>query len=92
MHVMPLNITIPEYTAAITNEGIQTQELNDFFLALADALEFADPATGTGSPEGVVTAKAGKQYRDTNGTASTIMYVKNLDDIAGNQSQGWILI
>lgn len=85
-------ITIPQFTSEIVLNNKQTQELNDFFFAIADELEFLQEVTGTGSPEGVVAAKQGKRYRDITGTASNIMYVKNLDDIAGDEKDGWILI
>ena len=94
-----MTITIPEYTSEIVLENKQTQQLNDFFLLLADnlqtlddAAEFMQEVTGTGSPEGVVSALAGKRYRDTNGVTGAIMYVKNLDDIASDTTQGWILV
>jgi len=94
-----MTITIPEYTSEIVLDNKQTQQLNDFFLLIADSLqsiddsiEFLSEVTGTGNPEGVVSAKSGKRYRDTNGTAGTIMYVKNLDDIASDTTLGWILV
>lgn len=46
---------------------------------------------GNGSPEGVIEARVNRIYRDTSGTANTILYIKNLSDIGGDTSQGWIL-
>lgn len=42
--------------------------------------------SGTGSPEGVVTATAGSLYTDTNGGASTTLYVKE----SGSGNTGWV--
>ena len=48
--------------------------------------------TGTGSPEGVIEAKAATLYMNTAGTAGSILYIKRDDDISGDRSQGWILV
>lgn len=42
--------------------------------------------SGTGSPEGVVTAKVGSLYLRTNGGASTTLYVKE----SGTGNTGWV--
>ena len=47
---------------------------------------------GTGSPDGVVEASKGATYQDDTGTASLIRYAKQVNDIAGDKSLGWILI
>ena len=47
---------------------------------------------GTGSPEGVVVAEVGTEYMDKNGTSGNIKYIKRDSDVAGDKSQGWILI
>ena len=47
---------------------------------------------GTGSPEGVITAGQGRIYMDDSGSAGSILYVKKLTDISGDQSKGWILV
>jgi len=49
-------------------------------------------ATGTGSPEGVLDANVGKLYTDTSAGAGGLLYVKRDADIAGDTSQGWILV
>ena len=48
--------------------------------------------TGSGSPEGTVSAQATRLYMDTAGTAGAILYIKRDDDIAGDATKGWILI
>ena len=47
---------------------------------------------GTGSPEGVVTARQTRLYLQTDGAARNILWVKKLDDIGGDRSTGWELI
>jgi len=47
---------------------------------------------GTGSPEGVVEARISRLYMDTAGVAGAILYIKQVNDIAGNRKNGWILV
>ena len=44
--------------------------------------------TGTGSPEGVVTAGPTQLYMDDAGTAGSILYIKK----TGTGKTGWVLI
>jgi hypothetical protein len=46
---------------------------------------------GTGSPEGVVEALEDQQYYDDSGGPGANMYIKKLDNIAGDKSKGWEL-
>lgn len=48
--------------------------------------------TGTGSPEGVVPAAAEQQYMDLSGTTGSILYIKQVDSVGGDESLGWILV
>ena len=48
--------------------------------------------TGEGTPEGNVVAEQTRLYMDTLGTAGNILYIKRDPDIAGDRSQGWILV
>jgi hypothetical protein len=50
------------------------------------------PLTGTGSPEGIIESKQGRFYINIAGGVGTILYVKRLDDIAGNRKTGWTLV
>ena len=50
------------------------------------------PVIGSGSPENVVEAEQGQLYMDTAGTAGNILYVKRDADVAGDRTQGWILV
>tara|TARA_R110000851_G_scaffold131814_1_gene266063 strand:- start:584 stop:844 length:261 start_codon:yes stop_codon:yes gene_type:complete len=58
------------------------------------AQSLADRATiiGTGSPESVIEANKGALYMDDAGTAGSILYIKRDADIAGDKTQGWILV
>lgn len=49
------------------------------------------PIIGTGSPEGIYEAKAGRLYVDTAGASGSVLYVKKFDDISGNRKNGWSL-
>ncbi len=48
--------------------------------------------TGAGSPEGIIEAKQCREYMDLTGVAGAIKYIKQLDDIGGNRTMGWVLI
>lgn len=50
------------------------------------------PIIGTGSPEGVVTARQYSLYIDSTGAAGFIEYRKMLPDIGGDVTQGWKLV
>jgi len=49
-------------------------------------------ANGTGSPESVVNGVVGRGYVDTAGAPGSVFYVKQLSDIGGDTTQGWVLI
>jgi hypothetical protein len=51
-----------------------------------------DPIVGTGSPEGVQEARVPRFYVDIAGGVGTTLYVKRLEDIGGDRTQGWTLI
>jgi len=50
------------------------------------------PIVGTGSPEGVVSARQYSLYIDSSGAAGSIEYRKMLPDIGGDVTQGWLLV
>lgn len=51
-----------------------------------------DLIVGTGSPEGVVSGTVGMEYMDDAGAVGAIKYIKRDADIAGDDSQGWVLV
>lgn len=48
--------------------------------------------TGIGDPEGVVPSRSTRLYMDTTGTAGSILYIKQVDDVAGDKTMGWVLV
>ena len=83
------NIIAPaELIAMVTEQGLMTTEVSDFFTIVADLAI----ASGSGSPETVLSARQEKLYMDTAGTAGNILYIKKLTDIGGDTTQGWILV
>jgi len=71
---------------------VMTQQTRLFFTNLLKVIDEQAIIYGDGSPEGVVSAAKGKTYQDNNGIASAIRYAKSVDDVAGDDTQGWILI
>lgn len=47
---------------------------------------------GTGSPETVVEAQQGIMYMDETGAVGAVLYIKQVADISGDRSTGWIAI
>ena len=47
---------------------------------------------GTGTPESFIEANQGALYMNDAGTAGAIVYVKRDADIAGDKTQGWVLV
>jgi len=69
-------------------QGRATQELALFF----ESVSRLPVIIGTGSPEGVVEAGQSRLYMDDAGTAGSILYIKKLENISGDKSQGWVLV
>ena len=72
----------------VEDDGVASKELRLWAIAITERILIL----GQGSPEGVVEARVGREYADTDGTTGTIKYFKKLDNISGDKSQGWILI
>lgn len=47
---------------------------------------------GTGSPDTVVEAAQGRFYMDEEGLAGSILWLKQLPDISGDRTRGWVAI
>jgi len=73
------------------NDTLTLQSRN-YLLELENKLDELSILEGSGSPEGVVEALPKKRYMDTSGVASVILYIKRDADIAGDKSQGWVLV
>lgn len=64
-----------------------TPEVRDWMSKLLDALNERFK-TGSGTPEGVVTANGGAIYQRTDGGAGTSLYVK----VGDGTSTGWVAL
>jgi hypothetical protein len=75
-------------TRAITDEnGLLTSEAR----AAQDELESLIPSSGDGTPENRVAAPAGAAYYDLSADTGSIIYIKCLNDIDGDNTRGWKL-
>jgi len=45
-----------------------------------------------GSPETVVPANQGRFYMDETGLTGSVLFIKQLTDIGGDNTQGWVAI
>lgn len=82
-------ITAPDANRPILDSS---GNMEQSFRSWANNLTRLSLITGEGSPEGVVPADRGADYMDTIGTAGNIKYIKRDSDIAGDKTQGWILV
>ena len=91
---MALNdsITAPErFTAIVRDElgnQVMTLRMAEFIDAITLQVNQNIPISGTGSPEGVVTAQPFKQYLDTAAAAGSNLYIKK----TGSDENGWQLV
>ena len=67
-------------------------DMNNRMRAWTELVTELQMFVGAGSPEGVVEADQTRLYMDTAGIAGAILYIKRDTDIAGDKSQGWILV
>ena len=86
---MAVSITPPDANRTILEDDGTMEQA---FRTWANNLTRLSLITGTGSPEGVVSALQGSQYMDDAGTTGAIKYIKRDSDIAGDASLGWILV
>lgn len=84
MDVNPLSMAEP----VVDDNGRPLRNLNLF----SEGASRLPMLKGVGSPEGVVASRQDRLYRNTAGTAGNILYVKNVDDVAGDKTLGWILV
>lgn len=72
----------------ISEEGKQTARFEDWQLQVSRL----GIIRGTGSPEGVVFGLEDQLYKDSTGGPGANLYIKNLPDIGGDQTQGWEVV
>lgn len=86
------NITpIERFTAIVRDEQgnqVMSFRMADFIEALTMQVNQNIPLSGTGSPEGVLSAEPFKQYFDTAAAPGSNMYVK----MTGSGDTGWTLV
>jgi hypothetical protein len=81
-------VDTPRAGDKITEKGIPTTQFQALLESLELAVNLNTPLTGTGSPEGVVTAEPYQLYLDTTGGAGSIAYRK----MTGSGNTGWIAV
>ena len=80
----------PSPLESITTEnGSMFQRFWTWTDRVTRAVNFTIQAVGSGNPEGVLSASAGKFYRDS---AGPFLYWKSVDDVAGDKTLGWLLV
>lgn len=67
---------------------VMTLRMAEFLEAITLQVNQNIPTSGTGSPEGVVTAEPFKTYLDTAAAAGSNYYIKS----TGSGSTGWVLV
>ena len=72
----------------LKENGSPGVQLNSWFKSINDRTIIIT----TGSPEAVIEATQGALCMDDAGLTGAILYVKRDADIAGDKTQGWILV
>ena len=67
-------------------------KMTDGFQRWMSQVSRLDLIVGTGSPEGVIEATVGREYLDNTGAAGAVKFIKQLPDIGGDRTQGWVAI
>lgn len=81
MTLAPLQPNVP----IVNPDGTLTDSANLFFSVLAKLTIIP----GDTAPEGVVVADVTRLYLDT---SRGFVYIKNLDNIGGDRSKGWVRV
>ena len=81
------DILAPAMGDVIAPNGVASNELFIWMDQITNAVNNIPPVTGTGSPEGVIVADAGRWYVDTSAAVGSGIYFKE----SGSGDTGWIL-
>lgn len=84
---MPVN-PLGRTESVVDEQGRATEKLSLF----SEDVARLSMLTGAGSPEGVVSARRTRIYMDEEGVSGAVMYIKQMDDIGGDRSLGWVAI
>ena len=82
--IIPLNIDVQ----ILDENGAMTEEFHN----LVSSVYRRGLLVGTGSPEGSIEAEVGREYLDDTGSAGAVKFIKQLPDIAGDRTKGWVAI
>ncbi len=75
-------------TPIVNKDGV----MEDVFQRWVTQITNNDLIVGTGSPEGVIEATVGREYLDDTGSTGAVKFIKQLPDIGGDRTQGWVAI
>lgn len=78
----------PSWPIVTPSTGIVSDQMRLFLLET----QLNGLLIGTGTPEGNVEASQGQEYMDETGLPGAVKYIKQLADIAGDRSKGWVAI
>lgn len=84
--------TISTYDPTLLPINIQTGGINDFFRIWMHQVTERGLLIGTDSPENVVIAQQGIFYLDETGAVGSVFYIKQVADILGDRTKGWVAI
>lgn len=79
---------LPNNRPIVDKDGILTQQARSYFNQTGQQ----NISSGEGSPENIIEGIAGALYFDLSGTTGSILYVKQVNDINNDKTQGWILV
>lgn len=83
---MPDPILVPTQGDELIVDGSANTELHIWMESITERVNNLEPLTGTGTPEGSITASVGRWYVDTAAAAGTGIYFKE----TGDEDTGWI--
>lgn len=72
----------------VLESGLPTDQFRAFLLQVQQR----GLIIGTGSPLGVVQAEQGVEYMDEIGAPGSVKWIKQLADVGGDKTLGWIAI
>lgn len=83
---MANRVSISNPQDAIVDNG---GKMTNVFRAKIQSLTERALIVGQGNPEGIFEASQGCLFMDENADTGDILYIKRLDAISGDRSQGW---
>ena len=91
--ITPINPAVPITSVDGPNVRVLHQgRMTDQFRLFVLQVEQRGLLIGTGSPSGVVAAEQGQEYMDETGLAGSVKWIKQLADVGGDKTLGWVAI